>query len=228
MNIRAIIIAAGEATRWGNHLGIPKHFAPIDGEPILLRTVRLIQERGVTDIWIVGPDDDRYRIAGTSLYVPTKNPKNNDADKFLNSRELWSDERRTIVFWGDCYLTDHAVDTILGDNRRQWNIFFRFGPSEITKCRWGEIFAHSFFPEHQQQHLEKLEYIAELANQGVLRRCGGWEHYRAMHLVVGRDINKHIRFSVGVDIDDFSDDFDYPQDYERFLAAWESAKQQKE
>ena len=73
MNIRAIIIAAGEASRWGNYKGIPKHLIEIDNEPILYRTVRLLKENDLDNIYIVAPDDDRYKVPGSKLYIPKKN-----------------------------------------------------------------------------------------------------------------------------------------------------------
>lgn len=226
--MRAIIIAAGEATRWNNYLGIPKHMAPVDGEPIIYRTVRLLLERGIKDIVVVGPpDDDRYKIPGSTLYLAKKNPAYGDADKFLSSKEMWSTDDRTVVFWGDCFLTENAMDKIVGDDRRIWNIFFRFNRSSFTGCPYGEIFAHSFFPEHQQEHLEKLYYIADLYSKKVLTRCGGWEHYRAMHGAVDKQIGYHKKFSAGVEIHDFSDDFDSALDYDRFIKAWEKAKTKK-
>ena len=41
-NVTALRIADGDGTRWGNYLGVPKHLAPVDGVPILYRTVRLL------------------------------------------------------------------------------------------------------------------------------------------------------------------------------------------
>jgi choline kinase len=87
--MRAIIIAAGEATRWGNYLGVPKHLIPIDGEPIAKRTIRLLKDRGVSDIFLVGLDSDLYRLTGSKFYLAKKNPEYAGADKFLSSKELW-------------------------------------------------------------------------------------------------------------------------------------------
>lgn len=82
---RAIIIAAGDGTRWGNYLDRPKHFIEIDGETILHRTVRLLNENGITDVHVVGGRDPRYLIAGSELYLPNLNPDNGGADKFLST-----------------------------------------------------------------------------------------------------------------------------------------------
>ena len=36
-----IFICAGEATRWNNYGGTPKHYAILNGEPIIERATRL-------------------------------------------------------------------------------------------------------------------------------------------------------------------------------------------
>jgi molybdenum cofactor cytidylyltransferase len=54
----AVILAAGASTR----LGQPKQLVPIDGEPLLLRTVRMAREAGCNPIIVVlGFDAERMR-----------------------------------------------------------------------------------------------------------------------------------------------------------------------
>lgn len=222
--MRAIIIAAGEATRWQNYLGIPKHFAPVDGEPILFRTIRLLKERNITDVFVVGPDSDQYKIPGSTLYVPLKAPENQDADKFLNSKSLWSKECRTVVFYGDVFFTDNAMDFIINFKSSEWTLFCRFDKSSLTGTKWGECFAQSFFPSDISLHEEKLYYIADLKKRNIINRCGGWEHYRAMNGALEKQVNKHKRYQKHFIIDDWTDDFDYPEDYDRFIKKWNNKK----
>jgi len=225
--MRAIIIAAGEASRWKNHLGIPKHFAPVEDEPIIVRTVRLLKERNIKEIFIVGPDDDRYKIDGSTLYTPVKEPENQDADKFLNSRNLWNNNGRTVVFYGDVFFTEDAMDSIVYSEELKWTLFCRFNASTLTGTKWGECFAQSFYPEDISIHKEKLYYIAELKRKNIIDRCGGWEHYRAMNGAVDKSVNEHRVYQKYFIIDDWTDDFDYPEDYDRFIKRWNKLKKQK-
>jgi CTP:molybdopterin cytidylyltransferase MocA len=214
--MRAIIICAGEAARWGNYLNTAKHLVLIDGEPILYRLVRLLRDRGVTDIYIVSKDDPRYKVDGASQFVARLNYEENaDADKFLSSKELWSKEGRTVVFYGDTYFTDEAIETIVSHEGKDWVLFCRPKASDITGSPWPECFAQSFYPHQIQQHEAALHRIACLYKQGRLKRCGGWEHYRVM-----AGINPKKRKEFGkrlIVIDDFTDDFDYPKDYDEFI-----------
>lgn len=220
---KVIIIAAGEATRWGNYLNVPKHLIEIDGEPILYRTVRLLLENGMEDIHIVGPeDDDRYRVEGTKLFVPEKDyQRNADADKFLNSESLWNREGRTIVLYGDVFFTEEAMKTICGSTSTDWKLFCRLNGSKITESPWGECFAQSFYTKDLERHKENLQYIAKLYNHSVIKKCGGWEHSRAMAGVKKALVRVHQHYpEVQHIIDDWTEDFDTPEDYDSFMKNW--------
>jgi len=214
--MRAIIIAAGEATRWKNYLRVPKHYISIDGEPIIERTVRLLRENGLSDIFVVSKE---YRVPGCVNYRPTLNYEQNvDADKFLSSKELWNPDGRTVVFYGDVFFTEEAVGAIVGFEKAEWTLFCRPDRSTFTGRPWGECFAQSFYPQDLERHEAALHRIVKLYKTGVIRRCGGWEHYRAM---VGRpdaEIQEpHIMSTNYFTIDDFTDDFDLPKDYKMFI-----------
>lgn len=216
----AIIICAGEATRWGNYKDTPKHLIEIEGERLLNRTVRLLIERGVHEIYVaVKKLSKEYHVDDSIQYQVELNYKQNaDADKFLSTKDLWNEKGRTIVLYGDCYFTEEAMDTIVLSEIKEWTLFCRPNASSITGTPWGECFAQSFYPEHLKQHEEMLHYVADLYKRGVINRCGGWEHYRAM---IGRRDEKvkhpHVMGTNFVEIDDFTDDFDYPKDLENWL-----------
>lgn len=222
---RAIIIAAGEGTRWNNHLGVAKHFIEIDGEPIIHRTVRLLREHDVDDVWVVA-NDDRYLIDGSQRFAPTLRQEcheNCGADKFLSSKDLWLDDGRTIVLYGDVYFTDKAMRTICTYAHRDWLLFARPYGSEVTGCPWGECFAQSFFEDHIPEHLRTLALAVDLHHDKRIRHPSGWQHYRAM---TGLPVEYWDRPFYGdrlVPINDFTEDFDSKEDYETFMRHWGAA-----
>ena len=67
--MRFVIMADGQGTRWNNYMGIPKHLIEIDGEPIIARTVRLLneiaKERGEDADVIITSHDARYDFPGS-------------------------------------------------------------------------------------------------------------------------------------------------------------------
>lgn len=217
---RAIIICAGEQKRWQNYLGVPKHLIEVSGETVLARTVRLLKDFGVKDIYIVSKDDPRYKIEGTNQFVPELNYEENaDADKFLSSRSLWNEEGRTIVLYGDVYFTAEAMNKIVNFSGKEWTLFCRPTPSRITGHKWGECFAVSFYKDSHAQMNFQLHRIAQLYKAGKISRCGGWELYRAM---VGRPDDQirrpHVMSTNYEVIDDFTEDFDSPEDWESWIA----------
>jgi choline kinase len=104
--VRAVIIAGGEGKRWNDYLGVPKHLVSIEKETLLQRTVRQLNEAGVFEIYIVGPNDYRYRIEGTKLYEPQTFYNDLDSDKMLSSSYLWSTKQRNLILFGDVFFTD--------------------------------------------------------------------------------------------------------------------------
>lgn len=218
---RAIIICAGEATRWGDYLGVAKHFIKIDDELLLHRTVRLLKENGITDIHIVAKTDE-YRVGDTQLFKPRISKYNDGVDKFLNSKELWLDKGRTIVLYGDVYFSDEAMSTIAKYNHRDWTLFARPFGSKITGCPWGECFAQSFYEDHIPEHSRNLEKAVKLWHNKKIRRPSGWQHYRFMLGLNDDQVDMPLWGDRMMIIDDFTDDFDSPDDYDRWVEQYDS------
>lgn len=220
MKTVAIIIAAGDATRWGDYNGVRKHFAEVDGEPIIHRTVRLLRRHKDVEVFVVGTDES-YSIEGSTLYIPEKNTEEHfDADKFLNSKELWNKDGRTLVIYGDVFFTEEAMDKIMGEHEIDWRLYARPFRSEYTGTPYGECFAQSFYQHNIAEHLAALRRTVELFRTGVLPRCGGWEHYRAMIRIPDSEMHRHLVGEKLELIDDFTDDVDYPDDYIRLVERW--------
>lgn len=209
----AIVIADGEGSRWQGHLGIDKHFIEIGGEKIIERTERLLHNK-VDNLYIV---KSNYTPKHGKVFGPKHEPENYDADKFLNSKLLWNPQGRTIVLYGDVYFTNDAIDQILKYKEPQWVLWCRPTPSELTGKQWGECFAQSFWFGDTLEHNAALRRVVNLYKTGIIRRCGGWEHYRAMLRLPDNLINEHLYGPRMKVIDDWTEDFDHPFDYDRFI-----------
>lgn len=211
-----LLIAAGSGTRWGNHLGVPKHLAPVCGTTVLGRLVGQFSGHG--PVTVVGPPNDgRYRIDGARLECPETS--HTDADKFLSSRHLWSG--RTVVVYGDIFLTDDAADRIVSGPDRL-AAFGRWGRSKLTGTRYGELFAYNLPAAEHGRVLAALWDIDRWQNDGTVGRSGGWELYQRLNGADARTVRKHRRMPGPcgfVDVDDWSDDFDWPEDYQRWRRA---------
>lgn len=224
---RVLILCAGRASRWTPG-GEPKHLVRLCGEPILHRTVRQVLERvSDADVRVVVADtrDPNYVVPGARRAQAKLAAARLQADKFLSSRHLWNRTGRTIILLGDVFFTDEAMDTIVAD-RAEWSAFARFEASEITGCGHRELFAFVLHPEdHEHAEASALRCL-DIAQRGLMGGwSGGWQFYAALAGApddeVGREFQDrgHI-----VDVDDWTDDFDYAADWHRWCRRYALAK----
>lgn len=209
---RVIVLAAGSAERWQNYRGVPKHLVKIEGKRLLDRTCAQFLKY-TDDVCVIGADD-RYKVDGTSLYV-IKAPNTNwkDAAKFMSSKNLWLNDGRTVLVFGDVFFTSDAVKTIMSDDS-PYKFFLRTGPSEFFGARWKEIFAVSFNEDGARLIGQKLLHLISL---GAPTTQAGWQLYSH---VIGNTTNGLFNNPHFVEIDDWTEDFDFPED----LQIWETAR----
>lgn len=204
-------MADGKADRWnsdaqGTELeGIEKQLVPINGEPILHRTVRLLKENGITDIWITSHNPE-FEVEGTTRYEPENNIY--EIDKLLSCKPIW--QSPTMFLYGDVFYSEEAMKTIVETPiLDRWLFFGRFHVSYYTG-HGGELFC---------KKIEDLDYLEACCNwvkswyfvgKG---RGGGWELYRRMAGVIDDRVNVHVPYDHFVGIDDYTDDFDFPWIY---------------
>lgn len=215
MKPRAIIMADGKAERWGNHLGVPKQLIEIEGETLIARAVRQLTEREF-DV-IVTTHDKTIRAAAHNagafqVYAPQGNV--DEIGKFLSPLPVWEpDGSPTLFVYGDCYFTDEAMDTIVNKARTvgDFEFFGRQGASRVTGKAYGEIFA--VVMSNHQQFINACQFIRNGIRDGNIKRGGAWELY---HKMVGLPLEEPTIKLNGnfTSIDDFTEDFDTPKDYE--------------
>lgn len=221
-------MAAGPGTRWNNHLGVPKHFVPVDdGEPLLHRLVRQLRERKVDDIVISGRDDDRYRLEGTRLFLPVVN-EDDPVDKYLNCRAEWNAEGRTLLLYGDTFYTDEALDTILADDSDELRLAYCYR-NPLTGHRWGGAAAMWWQSAQADRLLKAMEQARAYWQSGVIRpgnhslgkriEVGPWHiltvYLGLRHLFNAGDAQKsHIRLPSVIKLRDWTADFDWPREYD--------------
>jgi hypothetical protein len=217
---RALILCAGDATRWNGYLGVRKQLVTVDGEPLLHRTVRLLRERGIGDIRIIVKpgDEQQFAVDGAIVEVAKLNPRKFEADRFYSSRRLWNTDGRTLILYGDVWYSDAAMNTIAADDRPGWQVYGRPRGSKLTGCRHGELFALSWWPAQHAEVDAKLDQIVRLQAARIINRSLGWELFRALCGRSGSDVRRSrgTPFERMVVVDDWTDDFDKPADYEEW------------
>jgi hypothetical protein len=207
---RALILCAGDGERWGDYQGFPKHLIKIEGERLIDRTIRLIKKYSPKTEIVVVANDKRYSIEGTELYKPALNPNNLGSDNWLSSLPKWNKEARTYFVLGDVWFSENAIKRIFEeDPSNEWKFYGREGRSRFTGKTWEEWFCMSFMPKHHDFVEKTLRTLIDLVNTSQITRAGGWEFYREM--------KKSASGNHFVVIDDFTEDFDFPIDYDRWI-----------
>ena len=207
MNDRVILLAAGEMKRWKNYLNVPKHLVEIEGEPLLHRLIRQCRHSGIDDIRVATQHEVKLPEFATRIQVDIT-LKDHYAGKFLSTKEAWATDGRTFLIFGDTWLSATGFKAIMTPIADGICFVGRRGASSYTGCPYGEIFGVSFTPAHQQS----IAIAAQKTGQGygAKRAAAGWALYRQLSSTLAEDKSTETIF---VDIDDFSEDFDYPRDY---------------
>lgn len=231
---RYLIIAAGDATRWGNYMGVPKHMIEILGEPIIHRTQRILERlrQPLDEIVLVVKDkkvQKEYVKPGleNSVYVEEAilTPEFGDADKILSSQHLWNNTGRTVIIWGDCFLSEAALEAIVRATPEEFVAISRWGANKYTGAVGGENFAHVLWKEGHEKYSKAIERVVRLYKEGKIPRNGGWEIYKSFQGLKDNEIFKRLdkkgstwnpKLDNSFEVIDGSEDFDAPKDWDNW------------
>lgn len=216
-------MAGGDDLKWAALGGQGRrHHQLVAGERVIDRLVRQLRARGVEDVGIICPPGAiGYDLAGTYRVEPEYTEWGHEG---LNGRAQWSATGRTLQVYGDTIFAEAAMDTVVGFERRAFQMFGRFG-NGVIKGGGGELFAFSLWPEHRAAWLEAVQASFLLKSAGVIKRGGSWEGYRYMAGARGRAVGAHRRYPrffthIG---DRLTDDFDTPEQFRKLVALHELA-----
>jgi CTP:molybdopterin cytidylyltransferase MocA len=207
---KAVILAAGPV-KWYTKGGQPHHLAPVNGEPVLHRTIRQLTERGVGVVLVT----DKPEIApnGCEVWVPP--PTRRLVDRILQTRELWSGTMAAVL--GDVCFTEACIDRVINSDRLRW--IGRSGKSTLTNgC--GEVFAVVWSEDDTIRWVDALEVASEHAKHTDPQYRNGlkgslWQPYRHLnnaHL----DTHRVDRGPLWCEVNDLTDDFDTFKHYQRW------------
>lgn len=84
--VKVLILCAGDGSRWGEYLGIPKQLITINNETLLDRTVRLLHKSGNNDIEIVSND---YRLESKHCHFFRPSEFRWVVETLISTKDLW-------------------------------------------------------------------------------------------------------------------------------------------
>ena len=195
----------------------PKHLSVINGERLVDRTIRLLKENGVKEIYI-SSNNPIFDTCG----VPRLEHNNTYVNNGKSNTGYWLDafykvNEPVCYIWGDVYFTDNAIKTIVNYTTNK-NIFF--GTSDALNeyhNNWGEPFA--YIVNDYISFYKGIDDVKKLKDEGkCIREPVVWELYRYLH---GLDINVQRITTDYVCIDDGTMDVDSPKELEELKSKLE-------
>lgn len=212
MKMRYIIMCGGAYPEWET----PRQLTPINGEPVVARTIRLLRENGVDDIAI---SSNHPAFSGLGVPVLTHdNPYVGGNDYRLDG--LWIDAFYPTVdpvcyLFGDVVFSPEAVRHIVNDEPDGISFFASappFGPGYGKQ--WAEPFA--FKVADTEKFWRAIANVRRLWAAGKFnRRPIAWELWNVIQRGPDGDVNT-IDFWLYSVINDYTCDIDVPEDVERF------------
>ncbi|HEY9375181.1 hypothetical protein [Streptomyces sp.] len=218
-----IVAAAGPQTKWGGHLGVRSHFAPVREElgsdaamPLLGRTLWQAA-RWSDEVCLVGPPDDPepYRelaaMREVHFYVASAGRRN----EFESTRPVWAPGGTNVLLLGDVWFTDVALATVLAHAGEGFRFFGREQASPVTGSPWGEIFAQSWTDTAEMGRLTEAVRREQDAGHADPTKHG----WTMLRLLQDTPLREHVVLRPWwVEINDATDDIDFPEDYSRHPA----------
>lgn len=193
--MRYVIMANGRGTRWGQHLGLPKHLIEFDGETLLHRAVRQLREQDPSSDVVISASNPSYETEGARRHAPERNEL--EIDRF--APELI--EGDVAFLYGDTLYSDPAIERIVGTPLDGMDFFGdESGIVAVRTSKPGEMRAH-------------LERVRRLFLDGEIDSCVGWQLYQSYadlpfdEKVVGpffhRTTGQAVGFNTPADLDAF-------------------------
>ena len=203
--MKSIIMAGGKYKDWET----PRQLLEIRGEPIIGRTIRLLREANVSEIYI-STNDERFERFGVPLLKHNNDMVVSDgvvaAGCWVSA--FYPTQEPACYVMGDVVFSPDAIRTIVNTETDGISFFASVPPfSEKFTKQYAEPFA--FKVRDQERFRRAIEYVRENAHSGIFSRDPiSWELWQ---VIIGKD-PKHINFETIVPINDYTCDVDSPKD----------------
>lgn len=220
-----IIMAGGEAKRWKNHTGRPKHWLQIGNYNSLIDRISCqvlrLNERIKITVVIPPATDPAYstyleyiREVRMSLCSEIKLSTRCGASALyeLTDSNLYNKTYfKTTVLFGDVWFTHKAISKILNAQFDDYIFIGRKDKNIVTGLKYGELWGLSFKREAYLTIIQALAEVNNLLTIKKIARAGGWQIYKHMQDL---DQGAHAIKNNFLEINDLTEDFDTPEDYE--------------
>lgn len=161
----------------------PKHFTKIKGERIIERTIRLLKENGVKEIYI-SSNNPMFDECGVKRLQNDKNNWIEDKKGYWLDAFYPTNEKVRYLF-GDVYFTEDAIKKIVNYKTDKDVLFGTSAAKNEFHANWGEPFC--YIVNNPKKFHEGIKEVKKLYDKGKTKRHPiVWELYRYLN---GYDIN---------------------------------------
>ncbi len=216
-----IIMCGGEYKKWET----PRQLVKINGEPLVLRTIRLLREAGVSDIIISVSNVVQYKLFRSvadleDIPVLAKGSNKYVAYEYNKCDGYWCDafplsDVPTCYIFGDVVFSPEAIKTIVNTVTDDIEFFASAPPFDRRFSKSSaEPFAFKVVDTiHFKNAIETTKYIAD--NGAFKRHPIAWELWQ----VIKRTPLNIIDYTNYTVINDYTCDIDNPEDVKKFEGA---------
>lgn len=203
-----IIMCGGIYQKFKEHKALSK----INNEPLVARTIRLLKENNIDDIYISSNEEIFDNFGVPRL-------EHNNTYKQVNGKQegYWLDayfptDKTCIYLHGDVYYSEDAIKKILNYNPKVNTMIGNQWALNENHDKVGEPFG--WIIVDQKSFREAIDKTKKLQDEGKCDRMPvSWELYQVLN---GHDVNG---FDISTDtylpISDITDDIDYPEQIKR-------------
>lgn len=189
---------------------IPRQLSVVKGEKLVARTVRLLKENEIEDIYITS-HDPRFDNLGATRYEPLKNEYNGKerTGYWLNAfpQELLTEPICFLL--GDVYYSENCIKTIIETTTDSVVFFCSYKNNDERYIKHHDE-PFGFKVTDCKLFIEHIERVKKLYDEGKTGRHPiAWELYRSLN---GLDVNEHVMTDNYIAINDESCDVDTLED----------------
>ena len=206
-----IIMCGGQYDAWK----VPRQLTKINGEPIVMRTIRLLRAAGVTDI-AISSNDERFEACG----VPVLRHDNKFAVHENDVEGTWADafypsDDPVCYIFGDVVFSPEAIETIVNTETDTVQFFASAPPFDPRYIKsWAEPFA--FKVVDLKAFRDAVEFVRQFSRASFFDRLPiSWELWQ----VIRHKPFNEIDYKSYVVVNDYTCDIDVPEDVARIKEA---------
>jgi len=199
---KVFLMAQGKSSRWGTP-NLPKQCIPVGGRPLIDRTMEMLPDN--FSVTLISPDDVLSYIASERKFKYTyfKDPGSLLKGIWLCKDKIDLGVDNVLILLGDVMFSRKMLHLIFSKEWEEVTLFGRIGGNKITGKEASELFALWIPEQETEKFFDELKLVwislQEAGQEGKL-----W------------NLSREFGYTIKSLKDDYTDDIDSPQEYEKF------------